>query len=215
MTLRVLIACERSGAVRRAFRALGHDAWSNDLVPADDGSQYHITGDALEAVRHPGGWDLMIGFPPCTYLSSSGLHWNKRRPERALLTENALLFVADLMCVNIPYVAIENPRGCIGTRLHPEQWGYRRSSIQPYQFGHDASKTTDLWLRRLPALQSTEHVAPRMVDGRPRWSNQTDSGQNRLTPSPTRWMERSRTYPGIAAAMADQWSRYINTDRRS
>ena len=142
----------------------------------------------------------MVAFPPCTYLCSSGLHWNKRRPERAAQTEDALDFVRYLMSSGVPRIAIENPVGCISTRIRkPDQY------VQPHQFGDDASKKTGLWLQGLPLLTPTGNVAPRMVNGRPRWANQTDSGQNRLAPSADRWKKRSETYQGIANAMAQQW----------
>ena len=201
--MRVLVACEFSGVVRRAFRARGHDAWSCDLLPAEDGSEAHIEGDVLEILDD--GWELMIAHPPCTYLCSSGLHWNKRRPEREQLTHDAIIFALNLMgdgfiAHDIPMVALENPIGRLST-------AYRKPDqvIQPYQFGHDASKSTCLWLKNLPPLRPTGFIDPRMVNGKPRWGNQTDSGQNRLPPSDTRWAERSRTYEGIAAAMAGQW----------
>ena len=198
--MRVLIACESSGTVRDAFRARGHEAWSCDLLPADDGSPYHIQGDALEAI-HAQPWDLMIAHPPCTYLSASGLHWNGRIPGRVAKTAEALQFVRAIMAAPVDRIAIENPIGRISSAVRkPDQ------IVQPHQFGHDASKATCLWLKNLPPLTPTQHVPPRMVNGRPRWSNQTDSGQNKLGPSPDRWKERSKTYAGIAAAMADQWS---------
>jgi hypothetical protein len=194
--MRVLIACENSGTVRDAFAERGHDAWSCDLLPAPG---QHICGDALEAVER-GKWDLMIAHPPCTYLSSSGMHWTVRGLRDPALTEQALAFVRALMAAPVPRIAIENPVGVIGTRIRKaDQW------IQPYQFGDDASKRTGLWLKNLPQLVPTGHVEPRIVDGKPRWANQTDSGQNRLGPSADRWRIRSNTYPGIAAAMADQW----------
>lgn len=195
--MRILIACEFSGTVREAFRALGHDAWSCDLLPAADNSPHHIRVDIFEALRLPRGWDLMIAHPPCTYLASSGLHWNKRRPERAAQTEAALDFVLAFMGAAVPRIAIENPIGCISTRIRkPDQ------IIQPWQFGHDASKATCLWLQGLPPLVPTD-VLP---GGRTaRRANQTASGQNKLGPSPDRWAVRSITYPGIAAAMATQW----------
>jgi len=195
--MRILIACEFSGTVREAFRALGHDAWSCDLLTSADNSPHHIRGDICEALRLTKGWDLMIAHPPCTYLASSGLHWNKRRPERAAQTEAALNFVLALMGADVPRIAIENPIGCISTRLRkPDQ------IIHPWQFGHDASKATCLWLQGLPPLVPTD-VLP---GGRTaRRANQTASGQNKLPPSPDRWALRSITYPGIAAAMAAQW----------
>jgi hypothetical protein len=197
--MKVLIACESSGSTREAFRALGHDAWSCDLLPADDGSCYHFTTDVSTILDS--SWDLMLGHPPCTYLSSSGLHWNKRVVGRANLTEQALEFVQLLLNAPIRHIAIENPVGCIGTRIRPAN-----QYIQPYDFGHDASKKTGLWLKNLPPLISTQKIAPRYVDGKPRWANQTDSGQNRLAPSLDRWKIRSKTYSGISLAMAKQWS---------
>lgn len=197
--MKVLVACEYSGVVRDAFRARGHDAWSCDLLPTESDTNYHIQGDVLNELQ-PGRWDLMIAHPPCTYLCSSGLHWNKRRPERADLTRQALDFVWQLMNAPVPRIAVENPIGCISTRIRPPD-----QTIQPHQFGHDASKATCLWLFGLPPLRPTALVAPRIVDGRKRWANQTDSGQNRLPPTADRWKLRSATYAGIADAMAEQW----------
>lgn len=195
--MRVLIACEYSGRVRDAFRERGHDAMSCDLLPTEvDGPHYQ--GDVFDIIDD--GWDLMIAHPPCTYLCSSGLHWNKRRPERAALTEEALVFVQRLMDAPIKRMAIENPIGCIGTRIRkPDQ------IIQPWMFGDDASKATCLWLNGLMPLYPTQMVEPRIVDGKKRWGNQTDSGQNKLPPSDDRWKIRSETYIGIARAMAAQW----------
>lgn len=198
--MRVLVACEYSGRVREAFRALGHDAFSCDLLPSEDDSPFHFQGDMFEVVAREEPFDLLIAHPPCTYLASSGLHWNKRRPERAALTEESVDFVKSIMALPIPRKAIENPIGCLSSRIRrPEQ------IVQPYQFGDDASKATCLWLENLPPLSPTSMVEPRIVDGRKRWSNQTDSGQNKLAPSADRWKERSRTFQGIANAMASQW----------
>jgi hypothetical protein len=195
--MRVLVACEYSGAVRDAFRARGHDAMSCDLLPTDvDGPHYQ--GDVFDVIGN--GWDLMIAHPPCTYLCSSGLHWNARVEGRAAKTEDALAFVRALLDAPIPRIAIENPVGCIGTRIRKAD-----QTIQPHQFGDDASKATCLWLKGLPLLTPTDRVPGRMVNGKARWANQTDSGQNRLAPSADRWKLRSATFPGIAAAMADQW----------
>lgn len=196
--MRVLVACEFSGIVREAFRERGHDAWSCDLLPTTQPGQ-HLMGDVLGVLED--GWDLMIAHPPCTYLCSSGLHWNTRVPGRQEKTEEALAFVEALLSAPIPKIALENPVGCISTRIRkPDQ------KIQPYEYGHDASKTTCLWLKGLPPLQPTQFVPGRLVDGKLRWGNQTDSGQNRLGPRPDRWAKRSMTYPGIAQAMAEQWS---------
>lgn len=190
--MRVLVACEFSGIVRDAFAALGHDAWSCDLLPTERPGN-HIQGDVLAILD--GGWDLMIAHPPCTYLASSGLHWNKRRPERTAKTEEALEFIRQLLAAPIPRIALENPIGCISSRIRkPDQ------IIQPWQFGEDASKATCLWLKGLAKLEPTGIVS------KARYANQTASGQNRLSPSPDRWKERSRTYQGIADAMAAQWS---------
>lgn len=192
--MRVLVACECSGVVRRAFRARGHDAWSCDLLPPEDG-QWHIQGDVRRVLDQP--WDLMIAHPPCDYLAVSGLHWNKRRPGRAEKTEEALRFVELLLNAPIDRIALENPVGCISTRIRkPDQ------IIQPYEFGHPESKKTCLWLKGLPKLVPT-HILPLPEKGY--WDNQTPSGQNKLGPSPTRKQDRSRTYEGIAEAMAEQW----------
>lgn len=193
--MRVLVACEFSGVVRDAFIARGHDAISCDLLPSDRPGP-HIEGDVLQHFASAPKYDLMIAFPPCTYLCSSGLHWNRRRPERAQQTEDALRFVYALMtCANAERVAIENPVGCISTRIaKPDQ------IIQPWQFGHEETKATCLWLRGLPKLVPTNVVARRD-------RNLTPSGQNKYGPSADRWRKRSLTYQGIAEAMAEQWGR--------
>lgn len=195
--MRVLVACEYSGRVRDAFIAKGHEAVSCDLLPTDlEGPHYQ--GNVLDIIND--GWDMMIAFPPCTYLCSSGLHWNKRIEGRAQKTEEALEFVKALLEAPIKKIALENPVGCISTRIRkPDQ------KIQPYQFGEDASKLTCLWLKNLPLLETTEFIEPRMVGDKPRWGNQTDSGQNRLGPSEDRAKIRSLTYQGIADSMAAQW----------
>ena len=145
------------------------------------------------------GFDLMIAHPHCTYLCASGIHWNNRgRGWKE--TEKALEFFKLLLTAPIPKIAIENPVGIVSSRIRkPDQ------IIQPHWFGEDASKATCLWLKDLQKLTPTGYVKPRRVNGKPRWGNQTDSGQNRIAPSSDRWKERSRTYPGIAAAMAAQW----------
>lgn len=204
--MKVLVGCERSGIIREAFRARGADAWSCDLEPAEDGSPYHLQVDVRKAML--GDWDLFIVHPECKYLSVSGLHWNGRREGRAALTEEAVTFASEVWMAPIKRVCLENPVGVLSRRIRkPDQ------VIQPYQFGEDASKATCLWLSNLPPLKHTKYVPGRCVGvsaatGLPiyRWANQTDSGQNRLGPSPTRSMDRARTYPGIAEAMAEQWS---------
>lgn len=201
--MKVLVACEYSGTVRNAFLQLGHDALSCDLLPTDVPGP-HYQGDVRDILYD--GWDLLIAHPPCQYLCSSGLHWNKRRPERAALTEQALDFVRLLLNAPIKHIALENSVGCISTRIRPPD-----QTIQPWMFGEDASKATCLWLKNLPPLRETERYPPRMVGGKPRWSNQTDSGQNKLAPSEDRWKIRSKTYPGIAQAMAEQWSSFCSS----
>lgn len=195
--MKVLVACEYSGVVRDAFTERGHDATSCDLLPTERPGK-HYRGDVRDIITD--GWDMLIAHPPCQYLARSGLHWNKVHPTRERLTEEALAFVKFLLSQNIERIALENPVGCISTRIRkPEQ------IIQPYEFGHDASKGTCLWLKGLPLLKPTRFVKPRLIDGKRRWSNQTDSGQNRLSQSDHRWKDRSRTYTGIAKAMAAQW----------
>lgn len=192
--MRVLIACEFSATVREAFRARGHDAVSCDLLPSEKPGP-HIQGDVLKVLGQ--GWDLMVAHPPCTYLSVSGLHWNSRVPGRAKKTEDALKFVRKLMDAPIPRIALENPVSAISTRIRkPDQ------IIQPFEFGHPESKKTCLWLKGLPKLKPT-NILPLPESGY--WENQTPSGQNKLGPSPDRWKERSRTYAGIAEAIAAQW----------
>lgn len=195
--MKVLVACEYSGRVRDAFLALGHDATCCDLLDTEAPGP-HYQGDVRDIIGD--GWDLMIAHPPCTYLCASGLHWNKRRPERAQKTEEALEFVRFLLEAPIEYIALENPIGCIGTRIRPAD-----QIIQPWWFGDNASKATCLWLNNLPQLRPTKLVEGRLVNGKRRWANQTDSGQNRLGPSEDRWKQRSETYMGIAKAMAEQW----------
>lgn len=196
--MKILIACEFSGIVRDCFIAMGHDAVSCDTLPTEALGPHH-QGDVLEILDQ--GWDMMIAHPPCTYLSSSGLHWNKRQPERALKTEDALLFVKALWDAPIERVCIENPVGCINTRL---PFMPKPQYIQPYDFGEDASKKTGLWTRGLPLLVGEEKIEPRIVKGLPRWDNQSDAGQSRLGGGDGH--KRSVTYFGIAYAMASQWS---------
>jgi hypothetical protein len=213
----VFIGMETSGALRRRFQARGHETYSCDLFPSEDGGDGHITGDvinALDDLQAAGKWpDLAIFHPTCTFLTGSaewayhdGPYHQKIKPAtlvgsaRRKARETSLDFVRQLMALPIRHKAIENPVGVIGTRIRPAD-----QIIQPHQFGDDASKATCLWLTNLPPLVPTRQVAPRMVGDRPRWANQTDSGQNRLSPSDDRWKNRARTYPGIADAMAAQW----------
>lgn len=193
----VLVACEFSGRVREAFRSRGHNAWSCDLEPSLDDSEFHIQRDVDKILTW--SWDLIIAHPPCTYLCSSGMHWNWKRPERAEETNKAVKFFMKFVD-SAPKVCIENPVGVMSTLYQkPNQ------IIQPYQFGEDASKGTCIWLKGLPLLEPTCLVEPRIIDGKRRWANQTDSGQNKLGPSEDRAAIRSITYQGIADAMAEQW----------
>jgi hypothetical protein len=176
---------------------MGHDAISCDILPTEVPGP-HITGDMLQAL-YDEQWDMVIAHPPCTYLSSSGLHWNKRQPERALKTEAALVFIQQIWDAPVERLCIENPVGCISTRLDLPKPQY----IQPYEFGEDASKKTGLWTRGLVPLVGTSYVEPRVVDGKNRWANQSDAGQSRLGGGSGH--ERSVTYFGIAYAMATQW----------
>ena len=182
--MKVLVACEFSGAARDAFRAAGHEAWSCDLEgPEGKWTDYHLVGDCRLFLN--GQWDLMVAFPPCTHLAVSGARWFKdKRREQA----EAISFVRELMSAGIPKIAIENPVGIISTAIRkPDQ------IIQPWQFGHGETKATCLWLKGLPRLEPTEVVHGRV----PR--------VHFCPPGPDRWKQRSRLLPGIAAAMAAQW----------
>ena len=180
--MKVLIACEYSGTVRDAFAARGHDAWSCDLLPTERLGN-HINGDVLQHLHR--NWDLMIAHPPCTHLAVSGSrHFYRKQREQA----EALDFVRLLMAAPIPRWCIENPVSVISSAIAPPQ-----QIVQPWEFGHGETKATCLWLKNLPRLRSTN-----CVDGR-------EQRIHLMPPGPDRWKERSRTYEGIAAAMADQW----------
>ena len=257
--MRILVACEFSGVVRRAFREKGHDAWSCDLLSSEDSSEFHIKGDVLNILED--GWDMIIAHPPCTYLSVSGMHWTTRGLRDPKLTEDALDFVKKFLNASAEKIALENPISIISSRIRkPDQ------IIHPWMFGHNASKKTCLWLKNLNPLKinpsqiippqgwenvvfssdmdfcphcceepfckihnahyvtcpcigpTEEDVFYRNIDGimfatrnlnkpKPVWANQTPSGQNKLGPSSNRWKLRSKTFKGIADAMADQWGR--------
>lgn len=202
--LRVLVACEFSGVVRDAFARRGHEAWSCDLLPTESPGR-HFQRDVREVLRDF-TFDLLIAHPPCTYLTSAGIHWNNRIPGRRAKTWAALRFVEELLNAPVPHIALENPVGVISTYIRPSD-----QIIHPWQFGHPYAKQTALWLKGLPLLQPTDVLEPDdfQVNGRPRWWNQTATGQNSLGPSPDRWKKRSVTYLGIAEAMADQWPKAI------
>lgn len=192
--MRVLVACEYSGVVRRAFAARGHEVYSCDLLPADDDeTTYHYQGDVKDILKH--GWDLMIAHPPCTHLAVSGARWFKDKVEEQ---KHALWFVRDLMDAPIEKIAIENPISIISSRIRkPDQ------IVQPWWFGDPFTKTTCLWLKNLPQLTPTnivdkgERHVTKSGKSLPKWYN--------LPPGPDRWKLRSATFPGFAQAMATQW----------
>ena len=184
--MRVLIACEFSGTVRDAFIQRGHDAVSCDLLPSEQPGP-HIQGDVLDHLSD--GWDLMIAHPPCTYLAVSGNRWMTERPERMKDRVVALDFVRTLMDADIPKMCIENPKSVITSQIRKAD-----QIIHPWQFGHGERKETHLWLKNLPKLEATDIVSGRT----PR--------VHREAPGPERAKNRSRTYQGIANAMATQWN---------
>lgn len=193
--MRVLVACEYSGAVRDAFLDLGHHAWSCDLLPTDSPRGFHYQGP-VQDILYDGGWDLMVAHPPCTHLAVSGARWFKDKVEEQ---KEALNFVRMLMDAPIQRICIENPVSIISSRIRkPDQ------IIQPWMFGHEATKTTCLWLKNLPPLQPTDIVGKgarhvtKSGKSLPEWYN--------LPPSEDRWKLRSKTFEGIAKAMAQQWN---------
>jgi site-specific DNA-cytosine methylase len=184
--IRVLVACEYSGTVRDAFNAKGFDAWSCDLLPTEKPGN-HYWGDVTEVLNLD--WDLIISHPPCTHLAVSGARWFYLKEKEQ---KEALEFVRILLNAPAKYKALENPVSIISSKIRkPDQ------IVQPWQFGHGETKATCLWLENLPLLQPTN-----IVDGR-------EARVHRMPPGPNRWKERSRTFKGIAAAMADQWGRFI------
>lgn len=199
---RILIACEFSGIVREAFRKQGHDAWSCDLLDTEIPGQ-HIKGNVLKVFNR--NWDLIIGFPPCTYLANSGvqhLYKDKTRWKKMLL---ACDFFNTLRYANIDKICVENP---VPHGYARQFIGMYDQIVQPYQFGHEVSKRTCLWLKKLPKLQSTN-----IVDKGERYygKNGKSNGAKwyQLPSSSDRWRERSRTFPGIANAMAIQWGKLL------
>lgn len=199
--LRVLIACEFSGVVRRAFATLGHDAWSCDLLPAEDRSNKHITGDVRDILGN--GWDMLIvAHPPCTRLCNSGVRWLTKPPAGKTLDqmwreldEGAELF-SDLWNAPIERIAVENPVMHKHAKARIRNYQEPAQSVQPWQFGHGETKRTCLWLKNLPPLVPTN-----IVEGR-------EPRVHHMSPGPDRWKERSRFFPGIAQAMAVQWGGY-------
>lgn len=186
--MRVLVACEYSGRVREAFRRMGHKAWSCDLLPAEDESIFHMQRDVLQALEE--GWDMMIAHPPCTHLAVSGArHFAEKQADGR--QQEAIEFFLALARAPIPRIAIENPV-CIMSTV----WRKPDQVIQPYQYGHGETKATCLWLKGLPPLVPTN-----LVPGR-------EQRVHRMPPGPDRWKERSRTFEGVAKAMAMQWGSY-------
>ncbi|MFS0736958.1 hypothetical protein ABC347_07900 [Sphingomonas sp. 1P06PA] len=192
--MRVLIACEYSATVRDAFRAQGFDAWSCDLLPTEGDPRWHIQDDVSAILRD--GWDLLIGHPPCTDLAVSGArHFPAKRADGR--QQRSLEFVRLLMEAPVPHIAVENPISIISSAIRkPDQ------IIQPWQFGHGETKATCLWLKGLPKLLPTN-----IVEGR-------EARIHKMPPGPNRWKERSRTFAGIADAMADQWGAHIRRSDR-
>lgn len=205
--MNIIIACEESQIITAAFRNRGHNAYSCDLKPCSGGHpEWHFEGDCMPLLHSISKirWDMAIAHPPCTFLTSSNTYINRgcskyTAEEAARYREEAIEFFLFFTRLKVPF-CIENPVG-IMSRLYrtPDQY------IHPHQFGDDASKKTCLWLNGLPPLVPTKKIKGRIVNGLPRWANQTDSGQNRLGPSENRSELRSKTYHGIAAAMAEQW----------
>lgn len=225
--MKILVGCEESQAVTIELRKLGHDAYSCDILPCSGGHpEFHIIADVLSVIN--GGqfrtqsnkifyiekWDGGMFFPDCTFLTCSA-EWAYKEPpyhqklkpntifgkNRKKAREDAVEFVRKLYNSNIELISIENPIGKLSTL-----WKKPTQTIQPYNFGDDASKRTCLWLKGFPKLTNTRYIEPRYVQGKKRWGNQTDSGQNNLPPSKDRSKLRSMTYPGIAKAMAEQWT---------
>ena len=181
--MKVLVACEYSATVRDAFRERGHNAWSCDLLPCERDPAWHIQGDIMQVIDQ--SWDLMIAHPPCTHLAVSGARWFKDKVEEQ---KQALEFVRYLLEAPIKQIALENPVSIISSKIRkPDQ------VIQPWQYGHGETKATCLWLQGLPLLKPTN-----IVEGR-------EAKVHKMPPGPNRWKERSRTYQGIADAMAVQW----------
>lgn len=215
---KVLIGYSACPLTRKAFEDQGHQVWTCDVLPSRDGSPNHFQCDVWDVLLAY-KWEFAVLHPMCTYLTCSaawafgdGPYHQKVKPgtlvgaARRAARDEALENFRRLLALPFP-VAIENP----GTSFVSKAIRKPSQIIQPHQFGDDASKATGLWISDgVPLLQPTKYVEPRIVNGKPRWENQTDSGQNRLSPSENRWLERSKTYPGIAAAMGDQWGRWLN-----
>jgi len=197
--MRVLVACEYSGRVREAFRKLGHDAWSCDLLPSDDNSKFHVQGDVVPLLNQ--GWDLLIAHPPCTYLCNSGVSWLHRTEGRWEKMVEGAEFFNLFWQADIPKICVENP---IMHKYAKEIIGAEQTqTVQPWMFGHAESKATCLWLKGLDPLIETNNV-------KDEWKSLPKKEAQRLhmlPPSKDRWKLRSETYQGIANAMAEQWGK--------
>ena len=195
--MKVLVACEFSGVVREAFRAKGHNAWSCDLLPTEQGS-HHIQDDVLDWLE--ADWDLMIAHPPCTHLAVSGAAWFYKKKKQQ---KEALQFVKKLMEAPIPHIAVENPVSIISTRIRkPDQ------IIQPYEFGEPVKKTTCLWLKNLPKLKPTKIVKPKLTTLKTGAKFSTWDYKISMNHKERSHL-RSITFKGIANAMANQWGNVV------
>ena len=197
--MKVLVACEFSQVVTKSFRDQGHEAYSCDVLPTEGDANWHVQDDVMNHLNE--NWDLMVAHPSCQFLCNSGVHLLHKHKSRWDELKKASEFFKSLLNCKIEKICVENPI--------PHKYGELpkyTQIIQPWQFGDDASKATCLWLKNLPKLIPTNIIK------KDKYSNQTKSGQNKLAPSPTRWKERSRTYHGIADAMAEQWGKIPTTD---
>ena len=203
--MKILLACEESQAVTKKMRDRGHEAYSCDILPTSgENPEWHIQEDVTPILKQD--WDMVIAFPPCTHLAISGAAWFEQKRKDGRQQQGIDFFMQFTNLDHIPMVAIENPVGIMS-----KLWRKPDQIIQPYDFGDDASKKTCLWLKGLPLLKHTNYFPPRevVVNGKTykRWGNQCDNyGHDKTGPSPTRGNKRSKTYEGIANAMAEQWT---------
>ena len=199
--MRILVMCETSGEVRRAFKAKGHEVWSCDILPADDGDPRHIIGDAFEVfdlLSRDGPIDMVIGHPPCTYLANSGVRWLHTQQGRMRKMAEASIFFNRMLDLPVEKIVLENP---IQHKYARDLIRKQDQVIQPWMFGHPESKATCLWLKGVDPLKETDNVRDQ-YKALPKSEGQR---VHMLPPSKDRWKLRSKTYSGIAQAMADQW----------
>lgn len=206
--MKVLVGCEESGVVRDAFRKLGHDAWSCDILPCSGDPTYHLQMDVFEAIKLK-QWDLAIFHPPCTYLTTTGNKWMKpefkeRFPDREQQRKDAIKFFIDLYNVDIPMIAIENPVGVMSSEFRkPDQY------VHPYYFGDPHSKKTGLWLKNLPLLVPTNIVEPQFYIYKNGGKDPIWHVETMKLPPDERSRVRSKTFKGLADAMANQWGNLL------